>query len=199
MADLIPPVPNEDFQRPYPWWDWFRKIRKNINEFAASIVVIVNDIAAIVTQITNVSDASQDTFAPASFSAVTNYNAAATTAATIVTSGYPVLAMGNIGANFVFSSGTVPYSVNVIAYIYRDGSIQASSGVSSWHRTSNFTSSTYLTTTLPIMLYDPAPSSASHSYDIRLSATFYDSTGATVASTGDVTIVSYFYVKEVKT
>lgn len=199
MADLIPPVPNEDFQRPYPWWDWFRKIRKNINEFAASITAIVTELANIVTQITAVNSSVSDTFTPQSFTAVTSFAPSNSSAANITTTGSPVLALGQVNLTMDFSSATVPYAINIISYLYRDGTILTASGVSTWMKVSNFSGSSYVGATLPIVFFNTGLGPGTYAYTIRSSMTFYDATGSSVASTGNVSQSAYLFVKEMKT
>lgn len=191
MADIVPPVPNEQFQKPGVWWEWLRKVRTNINTFATNITNII-------TQITAVQQSATQGYTTVGYTTVNNVTVGSLASSTIVASGlYPVLIQGYISAVFSDTILTASYA-NINVFIKANGSSIRTSLGSAYYLAPLQTTINQITCDIPIS-YFYTPSAGSITYTLEIQAVFRDNTGTLQNVTGSYSLDAFNYVKEVKT
>lgn len=194
MADLIPPVPNTNFQTSpqiFTWKDWFRRLRENVNAFAA-------EIASIIVQITSIQDAGTGVLGSTNYTTVNTVIVNDVVDATINPSGnYEVLIQGYVSGTFSDTSLTGSYGVvNIV--LEENGSTIKTTAVKIYYFAPMETTLNSFSFDIPIgYLY--TPTSGSKTYSLTLQTVFRDTAGSLIALTGSYIVDSFLYVKEVKT
>lgn len=197
MADIVPPVPNQDYQKPGVWWEWLRKVRTNINTFAADISALVAEIAAILTQITAVNQGAEVSLTSSTWSATSSHSTASTTIIdNFTTTGSSVLIVGSCAVSAISIIGASCVGVSISCSLYRDGTFLATFG-SGFNPVVTFTNK-WAGENFSIAWLD-SPTAGTYDYKVVASITTFDNTGTPVNTDGELDFVCQMVAKELKT
>lgn len=215
MADLIPPVPFKKFEHPQEisgWWDWFRRMRDNVNTFAADITGIiadltqtqsdlqdaVDDINDIVTQIATNNDSSSAGIGSTGFTSQASITVSDISESSLTVSGvYPVWVTGRCEIKIDATTTTLD-QVDFVFRIYENSTV----GQSTILLTKTFLSDASTKTVdviFPVNYVFESPNNGSNDYSYEIIGTFYDSTPTGLNTTGAYSVTSYLFAKEMKT